>query len=59
MKVHTKLMDVERPFLFRHRYGTLTVYATKQKKAVLKAIKLAQGMPVMLALDHGRVAHAS
>jgi hypothetical protein len=57
--VVAKPLDKERPFLFRHRYGTLTVYAVKQKKAVTKALKMAGGMPIVLALDNGKVAHAS
>ena len=57
--VVAKPMDKERPFLFRHRHGTLTVFATRQKKAVKKALKIANGMPIVLALDNGKVAHAS
>ena len=56
--IAVKPMDTEHPFLFRHRHGTLTVFAKKQKAAVKKALRIANGLPIVLVLDNGKVAHA-
>lgn len=42
-----KPQDPEHPYVFRHQYGTLTVYAQSDTEAELKAKRLSRGMRVI------------
>ncbi|HEY6019094.1 MAG TPA: hypothetical protein VIY48_04115 [Candidatus Paceibacterota bacterium] len=46
------VQDTERPYIFHHRYGTLTVVAQTEVEAELKAKRLARGMPLVPAFTH-------